>query len=125
MFRLISTLSVRVRDYLHRYMPSNRLLADIRTRRGLKWGISAMLIAPPYFLITSICSGSVAPAGSTSSCCGLLERADAKTGFQRWAGVLKPLRRSTQLEALEHLKSLGVSVVRDRRFSSSAMRACR
>ena len=38
MFRLIWTLSVRTRDYLHRYMPSNRLLAAIRTRRGLKWG---------------------------------------------------------------------------------------
>ena len=38
MFRLIWTLSVRTRDYLHRYMPSNRLLAGIRTRRGLKWG---------------------------------------------------------------------------------------
>ena len=33
MFRLIWTLSVRTRDYLHRYMPSNRLLAAIRTRR--------------------------------------------------------------------------------------------
>lgn len=36
MFRLIWTLSVRTRDYLHRYMPSSRLLAAIRTRRGLK-----------------------------------------------------------------------------------------
>lgn len=38
MFRLIWTLSVHTRDYL-RYMPNNRLLATIRTRRGLKWGI--------------------------------------------------------------------------------------
>ena len=63
MFRLIWTLSVRTRDYLHRYMPSNRLLAGIRTRRGLKWGIPAMLVALPYILIASICSTSAADGG--------------------------------------------------------------
>lgn len=63
MFRLIWTLSVRTRDYLHRYMPSNRLVAAIRTRRGLKWGIPAMLVALPYALIASICSGAVAGGG--------------------------------------------------------------
>ena len=36
MFRFIWTLSVRTRDYLHRCVPSNRLLAATRTRRGLK-----------------------------------------------------------------------------------------
>ena len=63
MFRFIWTLSVRTRDYLHRYMPSNRLLAAIRTRRGLKWGIPAMLVALPYILIASICSSSAADGG--------------------------------------------------------------
>ena len=63
MFRLIWTLSVRTRDYLLRYMPSNRLLAAIRTRRGLKWGIPAMLVALPYMLIASICSTSAADGG--------------------------------------------------------------
>lgn len=63
MFRLIWTLSVHTRDYLHRYMPSNRLLAAIRTRRGLKWGIPAMLVALPYILIASVCSGSAADGG--------------------------------------------------------------
>ena len=63
MFRLIWTLSVRTRDYLHRYMPSNRLLAAIRTRRGLKWGIPAMLVALPYILIAAVCSGSAADGG--------------------------------------------------------------
>ena len=63
MFRLIWTLSVHTRDYLHRYMPSNRLLAAIRTRRGLKWGIPAMLVALPYILIASICSGAAADGG--------------------------------------------------------------
>ncbi|WP_286967970.1 MULTISPECIES: sulfate permease [Arsenicicoccus] len=63
MFRLIWTLSVHTRDYLHRYMPSNRLLTAIRTRRGLKWGIPAMLIALPYLLMASICSGAAADGG--------------------------------------------------------------
>ncbi|CCI52746.1 hypothetical protein [Nostocoides jenkinsii] len=63
MFRLNWTLSVHIRDYLHRYMPSNRLLTAIRTRRGLKWGIPAMLIALPYILIASICSGVAADGG--------------------------------------------------------------
>ena len=63
MFRLIWTLSVRTRDYLHRYMPSNRLLAAIRTRRGLKWGIPAMLVALPYVLVASVCSGTAADGG--------------------------------------------------------------
>ena len=63
MFRFIWTLSVRTRDYLHHYMPSNRLLAAIRTRRGLKWGLPAMLVALPYFLIAYACSAAVADGG--------------------------------------------------------------
>lgn len=63
MFRFIWTLNVRTRDYLHRYMPSNRLLAAIRTRRGLKWGLPAMLVALPYFLIAYACSAAVADGG--------------------------------------------------------------
>lgn len=63
MFRFIWTLSVRTRDYLHRYMPSNRLLAAIRTRRGLKWGLPAMLVPLPYFLIAYACSAAVADGG--------------------------------------------------------------
>lgn len=63
MFRFIWTLSVRTRDYLHRYMPSNRLLAAIRTRRGLKWGLPAMLVALPYFLIAYACSSAVTGGG--------------------------------------------------------------
>ncbi|MBF9335986.1 sulfate permease [Microbacterium lacticum] len=63
MFRLIWTPSVRTRDYLHRYMPSNRLLAAIRTRRELKWGMPAMLVALPYLLIARISSGAAADGG--------------------------------------------------------------
>ncbi len=63
MFRLIWTLSVRARDFLHRYMPSNRLLAAIRTRRGLKWGLPAMLVAIPYFLVAAVCFDLAADGG--------------------------------------------------------------
>ncbi|EKU49567.1 hypothetical protein [Brevibacterium casei] len=36
-------------------MPTNVLLGAIRTRRGLKWGIPAMLLAMPYLLIANVC----------------------------------------------------------------------
>ncbi len=35
-------------------MPTNILLDAIRTPRGLKWGVPAMLLAIPYFLIAAI-----------------------------------------------------------------------
>ncbi|MGO0578257.1 sulfate permease [Ornithinimicrobium panacihumi] len=55
MLRLIWTLSVHTRTYLRRYMPTNRLLDAIRTRRGLKWGIPTMLLAIPYLLAAAVC----------------------------------------------------------------------
>ena len=50
MFRLLWNLSIRVRLFLRTYMPTNILLDVLRTRRGLKWGVPAMLIAVPYLL---------------------------------------------------------------------------
>ena len=50
MFRLLWNLSIRVRLFLRTYMPTNILLDVLRTRRGLKWGVPAMLIAAPYLL---------------------------------------------------------------------------
>lgn len=54
MLRLIWTLSIHTHDFLRRYMPTNRLLDAIRTRRGLKWGVPAMLLAIPYLLAAAI-----------------------------------------------------------------------
>jgi hypothetical protein len=54
MLRLLWVLSVRIRYFLRRYMPTNILLDLIRTRRGLKWGIPAMLLAAPYLLAASV-----------------------------------------------------------------------
>jgi len=56
MIRQLWTLSVHTRAFLRRYMPTNILLDAIRTRRGLKWGIPAMLLAVPYLLSASICT---------------------------------------------------------------------
>ncbi len=50
MFRLLWNLSIRVRLFLRTYMPTNILIDALRTRRGLKWGMPAMLIAAPYLL---------------------------------------------------------------------------
>ena len=55
MIRLLWALSAHARYYLRCYMPTNIALDAIRTRRGLKWGIPAMLLAVPYFLVANYC----------------------------------------------------------------------
>lgn len=54
MIRLIWAASVYTRYFMRRYMPTNVLLDAIRNRRGLKWGIPAMLLAIPYLLIANV-----------------------------------------------------------------------
>jgi|SRR5699024_4077501 len=49
MFRLLVAGSLRIRYFLRRYVPTNILADAIRTRRGMKWGPLAMLLAIPYF----------------------------------------------------------------------------
>lgn len=63
MFRLIWTASIHTRYFLRRWMPTNILLDLIRTRRGLKWGIPAMLLAVPYLLAAAICRGLIEDGG--------------------------------------------------------------
>jgi hypothetical protein len=63
MIRQFWTLSIHTRTFLRRYMPTNILLDAIRTRRGLKWGVPAMLLAVPYLLAASICTNSLANGG--------------------------------------------------------------
>jgi hypothetical protein len=46
--RPILTACIGIRAYLRRYMPTNILLDRLRTRRGLKWGIPAMLLGVAY-----------------------------------------------------------------------------
>ena len=59
MIRQLWTLSVHTRAFLRRYMPTNILLDAIRTRRGLKWGVPAMLLAVPYLVAASICTNLI------------------------------------------------------------------
>lgn len=49
MFRLLVVVSIYVRNFLRRYMPTNILADAIRARRGMKWGPAVMLLAIPYF----------------------------------------------------------------------------
>lgn len=46
-----------------RYLPSNILINLIRTRRGLKWGVPAMLISAPYFAIAYWCTTIIRDGG--------------------------------------------------------------
>lgn len=39
-----------------RYAPTNLLINAIRTRRGLKWGVPAMLLSVPYLYAAAICT---------------------------------------------------------------------
>src|SRR5690625_635245 len=54
MFRLLWIASVHTRYFLRRYMPTNILLDLIRSRRGLKWGLPAILLALPYPYLASL-----------------------------------------------------------------------
>ncbi|PVW04424.1 sulfate permease [Microbacterium sp. Gd 4-13] len=63
MLRLLWAASIHTRYFLRRYMPTNILLDLIRTRRGLKWGVPAMLLAAPYLLAASICTNLIADGG--------------------------------------------------------------
>lgn len=55
MLRTIWIASMHTRTFMRRYMPTNILIDAIRTRRGLKWGIPAMLLAIPYLYVAATC----------------------------------------------------------------------
>ena len=48
-------LSIRTRLLLRRIMPTNFLLDKLRTRRGLKWGVPAMLLGAAYIFTAAMC----------------------------------------------------------------------
>lgn len=62
MFRLIWAASVRTHTILS-YAPTNLLIATTRTRRGLRWGIPAMLVAIPYLLAAHWCVATIEAGG--------------------------------------------------------------
>ena len=51
--------SIHTRIFLRRWMPTNILLDRLRTRRGLKWGVPAMLLGVVYLLIAATCTGLI------------------------------------------------------------------
>jgi hypothetical protein len=59
MLRIIWAASLHLRSFMRRYMPTNILLDAIRTRRGLKWGVPAMLLAIPYLFAASTCTALI------------------------------------------------------------------
>lgn len=64
MFGLIWGATARAYYSLRRFMPTNILLDAIHTRRGLKWGVPAMMLAVPYGVGTVLCAGLVEAGGS-------------------------------------------------------------
>ena len=54
MLRLIWIVSIHRRGFLHPYMPTNIVLGKLRPRRGLKWGVPAMLLAIPHLAVANI-----------------------------------------------------------------------
>lgn len=63
MFRSIWILSTYVRAFMRRCMPTNVILALIRRRQGLKWGVPAMALAVPYLLVAFWCANLTAAGG--------------------------------------------------------------
>ena len=51
MIRLLMVASIFIQDFLRRWMLTNVIRDLVRTRRGLKWGVPAMLLAVPYFSV--------------------------------------------------------------------------
>ena len=56
MLRFTWIASVHLRYFMRRYLPTNIVLDAIRSRRGLKWGVPAMLLAVPYLYLASLCT---------------------------------------------------------------------
>ena len=49
MFLVLIVVTIRVRNFLRRCIPTNILADATRTRRGIKWGLAVMPLAIPYF----------------------------------------------------------------------------
>ena len=63
MLRLIWNTSTRIRTFMRVWMPTNILLDALRTRRGLRWGIPALLLSVGYFAIAYWCTTLIADGG--------------------------------------------------------------
>jgi hypothetical protein len=64
MFDLILGLTARIYFAVRRFMPTNIVLDALHTRRGLKWGLPATLLAIPYVFGLVLCVGLLEAGGS-------------------------------------------------------------
>src|SRR6478609_838698 len=53
MFQLLIAFVSRIYAFFQRCMPTNILIRATHTRRGLKWGVPAMLLAVVYIVIAA------------------------------------------------------------------------
>lgn len=53
MFQLLMAVTSRIYAFFQRTMPTNILIRATHTRRGLKWGVPAMLLAVVYIVIAA------------------------------------------------------------------------
>ena len=59
MFRIGLAISTAGHGALQRFGPSNIIVRKVRTRRGMKYGLLAMLLAVPYLLIAATYTGLI------------------------------------------------------------------
>ena len=59
MFRIGLAISTAGHGALQRFGPSNIIVRKVRTRRGMKYGLLAILLAVPYLLIAATYTGLI------------------------------------------------------------------
>ena len=111
MLRLIWNISTRIRTFMRVWMPTNILLDALRTRRGLRWGVPAMLLAGGYFAIAYWCTTLI--AGGALGWLNLIVLLCILNGFKflihgpislvRLIWVRRSERRQARAEARERL----------------------
>ena len=63
MFELILAATARSYFFMRRFMPTAIVIDAINARRGLKWGVPAMLLAVPYALAAIYCRTQIEAGG--------------------------------------------------------------
>lgn len=64
MLTLCWSLSAAIYGFMQRYMPTNRVIAWLRTSRGFKWTIPVALITTPAYLFAmSLCLAIIETGG--------------------------------------------------------------
>lgn len=63
MFQLLIAFVSGAYTFFQRTMPTNILIRATHTRRGLKWGVPAMLLAGVYFVVAAALAQWVADGG--------------------------------------------------------------